>query len=125
MGQFKNMTINGIEYLRTSCFGVLVLLKATGALSWGAADVLNVSFSSENPHEGFLFDSTQRLGILFCFMGVGCILGPIIVEPFLDMNHTYTIQLSCIVSYFLITIGYAGWYEYNNTSGNSGDGDVG
>ena len=42
---FKSMATEGVSYLRQSFFGVLVLLKATAALAYGSADILNVAFS--------------------------------------------------------------------------------
>jgi len=103
------MTGDGIHYLRQSFFGPLVFLKASGALLYGASDILNVSFSQqENDEKG----SSIRLGVLFACMGAGCFFAPLIAERFTDMKNMRSLQIACIVGYALITFGMAGMGYY-------------
>jgi hypothetical protein len=105
--QFRRMTVDGGRYLRSSFFGILVFLKASAALTYGAADVLNVSLS-EQVDDG-INDSSQRLGILFSVAGVGCLLGPLMTEPWVNMDRPESLQLSCIVSFGVVAVGFYGW----------------
>ena len=108
--QFKSMSIEGANYLRASFFGGLIFLKFSAGSVYGPADVLNVAYS-EAPLTGeIVVDSSIRLGILFAVVGVGCLVGPLVVEPFLDMKRPTTLQLSCIFSHVLMAMGYFGWF---------------
>ena len=104
--QFKGMIVDGFYYLRHSFWGSLILLKATGGIIYGAADVLNVSYSEPTgiPDN----QSPSRLGILFACVGVGCFLGPLIADPFTDMKRPASLQKTCIVSIFLTAMGCLG-----------------
>ena len=77
------------------------------------ADVLNVSFSEqgENSSEIDVGKSSQRLGILFAFVGVGCVLGPIIVEHFTRMEEISSLERTCLMSFFLMALGYYGLWQ--------------
>jgi hypothetical protein len=72
----KSMLSDGFKYLRTSYFGALVLIKASDTLTWGAVNVLNVSFSERGDIEG----RSTRLGMIFAAVGVGCLVGPLIFD---------------------------------------------
>ena len=96
--------INGSKYLRSSFFLSLIFLKASAALAYGACDVLNVVLSEEgdgNPN--------TKLGILFSLVGVGCLLGPLLTEPFVSVELPSTVQLSCVLSFGICFFGYIGW----------------
>ena len=103
--QFKGMILEGAKYLSSSFFGALVLLKATGAIAWGACDVLNVALSEL----GDASDNNRKIGILFSVVGIGCLLGPLLTEPCVDLERPTTVQLSCVISFGICTIGYLGW----------------
>jgi MFS family permease len=106
--QFRGMTIDSANYLHSSFFGGLVFLKFSAGSVYGPADVLNVAYS-EDPQAGEIDDSNIRLGILFAVVGVGCVVGPLMVEPYLDMKKPTTLQISCIFSHLLMAAGYFGW----------------
>jgi MFS family permease len=101
LSRLTRMTKEGMSYLFSQSWGAFVLLKFFAALIYGAADILNVSFSeqgensSEINHEG----SSQRLGIIFAFVGIGCILGPIISEPCTYMDNISSLERACLFSY--------------------------
>ncbi len=107
---FCSMVVDGVQYLKGSYFGTPVLLKGTAALGFGACDILNVAFS-EQTDEGDdpLASSNRKLGILFSLVGVGCLLGPLVSEPWLHVERPGTLQVSCIIGFGLSSIGYFGW----------------
>jgi MFS family permease len=82
-----------MDYLRSSPLATaMILFKSSGAILFGASDVLQVSFATvvvtttTMSRDGIddeeeVLDS-QRLGWLFAAVGVGCLIGPLVVpEP--------------------------------------------
>ena len=65
----------------------LVMIKASGALIWMAADVLNVKFS-EMPSMQLLGDQPFTLGLIFASVGFGCFLGPIVFNYFTPPRYS-------------------------------------
>jgi hypothetical protein len=59
---YLRMSKELLQFLFTCGFGALIFLKASGNIIWGAADVLNVSFSHIDGDEA---ESSRRLGILY------------------------------------------------------------
>jgi hypothetical protein len=53
------------------------LIKASGAVVWGASDILQVRFSNLRSMQS-LGDSSTTLGLLFAAIGLACFMGPII-----------------------------------------------
>lgn len=73
--QIKGMTVDGARYLCSSFFGGIVFVKASGAILFGASDVLNVSFAERDVEaEG---NASLRMGAIFAASGIGCLLGPL------------------------------------------------
>lgn len=97
----KGMFIEGTQYIWKSSFGGLVLVKATASLVYGGFDVLNVAFAEKGNIEGRPF----RLGILFACSGIGCLVGPMLVDSYTDMSRPHTLQLSCVGSFVFLTLG--------------------
>ncbi|GMH55583.1 hypothetical protein TrLO_g4780 [Triparma laevis f. longispina] len=64
-GSIKYLTTNGTHLLP------LLFLKSYGCLLWGSADLLNVNFSKGNEF---------NLGLIFASVGVGCLVGPLIMD---------------------------------------------
>ncbi|KAL7522845.1 hypothetical protein ACHAWX_007563 [Stephanocyclus meneghinianus] len=114
-----NMIVNGLSYLRSKQWGAFVFLKGCAALIYGAADVLNVAFSEmgstsdSTSRDANLEGSSERLGILFASVGVGCFLGPVLVESFTDMEKPSSLEGACLVSYLLMAIGCWGLAQIN------------
>lgn len=110
----NQMTKDGVEYLSTSSFGALVFIKCTGGLIYGACDVLNVSFAEEGllrdniTDKQFETESSNRLGILFFMVGAGCLLGPLVSDPIINVKRTETILYSCVFSFGFMAIGCLG-----------------
>ena len=57
---------------------VLVTMKGCGSFSWGAVDVLNVKFSELPSMQ--IEDGATTLGIIFATVGLGCFLGPVVMN---------------------------------------------
>lgn len=73
------ITFQATHSLGYNCRDVLglCLLKASGAIIWGADDVLKVNFSELPEMHGF-GDSALTLGLFFASIGFSCIFGPLI-----------------------------------------------
>lgn len=97
----RSMLLGGVRYLWSSFFGAVVLIKATAALVYGACDVLNVAFSERGNDQGM----PLRLGLLFAFVGIGCLCGPLLFDRWTDMENPKGLQISCIVSMGLMASG--------------------
>ena len=103
--QVRGMTVDGARYIRGSSFGGIVFLKASAAILFGASDVLNVSFSER----GGMDKSSERLGVLFALSGVGCMMGPLLVDQIRGPKPSPNfLQVACIGSLMGITAGYLG-----------------
>lgn len=107
--QMLTMTVDGAAYLRASFFGTLVLVKASGALVYGASDVLNVSFSERVKDN----HSSERLGALFAIVGIGCLLGPLVADRLTTMSDPTSLQLACIVAMAIEALGALGMAAFN------------
>ena len=84
-------------------------MKATAAMAYGATDVLNVAISEKEGTATEWGGSNGKLGILFAVVGIGSIVGPAMAEPFIDAKFPMAIQLSCVLAFAVLTIGYFGW----------------
>ena len=107
LSQFTTMTRDGISYLAANRWGVFALFKFCSALVFGAADVLNVSFA-ERGNGGDLDGSSERLGLIFAFVGLGCFVGPLIFDHVTRMENSESLERSCLASYLLMAIGCFG-----------------
>jgi MFS family permease len=99
--QISEMATKGVSYTKSSFFGALIFLKFSAALLYGAVDVLNISFSERGSDEG----KTTRLGLLFAIDGIGCLIGPLVVDRYTDMAQPKTIQLISVYSFALTVFG--------------------
>lgn len=97
----------GVKYLWSSDFCSLVLLKGIYGLVWGATDILTVVLSETPMDTGI--GSDVKLGIMFAFVGVGALLGPLMTQPFLDVERPTTLQWSCVLAFAATAIGNVGW----------------
>ena len=102
---FTSMWLDGFSYIKTSTFGPMVFMKASGSVIWGAYDVLNVSFSQI---EGDPEQSSERLGTLFFFAGLGSISAAVASDFLGDMRRVESLQLWCIASIGIISIACLG-----------------
>jgi len=72
---------------------------------YGGGDILNVSFAEEDPNSTEA-EQVQRLGALFFSVGFGCMIGPLILEPFTNMENPKTILNACVLAFGLQAIGW-------------------
>lgn len=113
-----DMTVGGANYIRKSSFWPIVLIKASSSLIYGGADVLNVSFSENvqtndtTTDNNNYFDEeaihSRRLGLLFSGVGLGCLIGPFLADPFIKMKHPHTLLDACILAFLAQAIGCLG-----------------
>lgn len=102
---FVAMMTELFYYLCTCDFGLLTLMKSSGSLTWGFADILSVSFAHV---EGDESATSRRIGALYSFAGLGCLLGPPIANCFTDLNRPATLQVACIGAFAFMVIGWTG-----------------
>lgn len=95
-------------YLATCGFGLLVLLKASAGLVWGAEDVIGVEFSTVRDANGQEDQeaSSWRTGLLFSCIGIGWFLGPTLINIVTDANRPYTLQRACLIGLVVLTLGW-------------------
>jgi len=87
-------------------FGLLVLMKASGTVTWGSEDILNVLFSQVRDDE---VESSRRLGMIYSSQGLGCLIGPILATTFIiDGKKPRTMQLACISGLVFVILGWIG-----------------
>ena len=105
----KTTTEKEVErcYLASNSWGAFALYKFCSALVFGAADVLNVSFA-ERGNEGDMDGSSERLGLIFASVGLGCFVAPLIFDHFTRMEDSRSLERSCLVSYLFMAIGCFG-----------------
>jgi Bacterial protein of unknown function (DUF894). len=102
--QIENMIIMGWKYIVTSSFWPLVFMKSTTSLVYGGSDILNVSFAEEDPFST-QEEQSKKLGVLFLSVGLGCLIGPILFEPFTRIDKPRTVLNACVLSFILQAVG--------------------
>ena len=111
---FKQLVV----YLSTCGFGLLVAMKASASLVWGAEDIVGVKFSAVEDADGTIDDkaSSIRTGILFSFVGIGSLLGPTLMNLVTDANKPRTLQRACWIGIIILTTGWL-FISQTNTFG--------
>lgn len=96
-----DLFVRGLQFLflENPLVGACALLKGSIALSYGAVDVLNVSFSSRGS-ESDPSKTSLKLGVLFGCVGVGCILGSMITDAISDLSFPRRIARLSIGGFF-------------------------
>ncbi|KAG2496934.1 hypothetical protein HYH03_004940 [Edaphochlamys debaryana] len=84
---------------------VLVWVKATGAMVWGAADVLNGRFAQSVAMQS-LGGPDQTLGLILAGMGLGCVVGPLIANGITPGVARFW-RISIAVAFVMLSGGYA------------------
>ncbi|CAB9496371.1 Pfam:DUF894 [Seminavis robusta] len=97
----QRMTMEGIAFLQSNPCGAFVMMKTSGAIIYGACDVLAVAFSEADYGNGndtrSASDNAARLGYLLASAGVGCIVGPLISDHCTRMDIPASHQKACIL----------------------------
>lgn len=104
----KRMINDGVTYITGVNFWPLIFLKFSAAFVYGGSDVLNVSFSEQDSGPGDEARNSERLGFLFCSVGVGCFIGPLICDHFTNMDSYKSILSACVVAFFFMGSGCFG-----------------
>jgi len=101
---FFYMNAELIQYIWTCDFGLLILLKATGCLIFGSADVLNITLSHI---EGDESGTSRLMGRIYSCVGIGCMLGPVLANStIVHGDKPRTLQLAIL---FGLVFMFAGW----------------
>uniref|UniRef100_A0A7S0F4L8 Major facilitator superfamily (MFS) profile domain-containing protein n=1 Tax=Craspedostauros australis TaxID=1486917 RepID=A0A7S0F4L8_9STRA len=103
------MTLECLDYLNNSYFGLLVFMKASSCFAYGGVDVINVAISEEDPTA----NTSMRLGFIFACLSGGALIGPFVFEIFTSLDRPWTSQIACIVALVFIGIGLAGWVIFD------------
>mmetsp|Transcript_32854 Transcript_32854/g.79866 ORF Transcript_32854/g.79866 Transcript_32854/m.79866 type:complete len:587 (-) Transcript_32854:255-2015(-) len=109
------MFIDGLRFVivEMPMVGAFALLKGSAAAVYGAADVLNVSFSErgseDNPHL-----TSLKLGSLFGSVGLGCIVGSMISDQLASLSNPNRIFRLCLLGFLLIGVGYVLLLEWTS-----------
>jgi len=77
----------------------LVIMKGCGSLTWGAVDILNVKFSENVDMQ--VGDGATTLGLIFASVGLGCFLGPVILNAAVEPKPRPLLWASALAFIFL------------------------
>jgi len=102
---FARMFMQLMGFLIVCKFGMLVFMKATGQLTWGSADVINIHFAHMDKDE---VTKSKHIGLMYSSVGIGCLLGPIFANNFTDMEHPRSLQFACVSALGVISFGWVG-----------------
>jgi hypothetical protein len=103
--KFKALIFEGIQYLSTCSFAMFVILKTSGSIIIGCADVLNVRLSHIKEDEA---RDSERLGILLAMFGLGFLIGPLVSERFVTIKRPRSILGACVIAFALLSLGFVG-----------------
>mmetsp|Transcript_50535 Transcript_50535/g.54629 ORF Transcript_50535/g.54629 Transcript_50535/m.54629 type:complete len:211 (-) Transcript_50535:157-789(-) len=84
--------------------GAYMLFKGSAGLAFGAADILNVSFSEIGSEDDESLTSL-KLGLLFGSVGIGCIIASVVSDKFTNLSRPLQIARLCISGYLFISVG--------------------
>ena len=103
--------VDGLRYLRGEPFILAIaLVKAGGALTWGAIDVLQLPLAADYFPIGE--QGTITLSIFYAVTGVGSGLGPLLVRRWLGDSRRASLQ-ALTVGFVLLVIGAFGLSQAN------------
>ena len=109
---FCKMSKETFTYLFNSGFGLVIFLKASGTITWGAEDILTEAYAHIDGDEA---ETSRRIGDIYSSIGLGCVFGPIIANSFVvDGSKPVTVQKACIMSFAVLVIGWAGIAKAQN-----------
>ncbi|KAL3919084.1 MAG: hypothetical protein SGILL_003936, partial [Bacillariaceae sp.] len=98
-----------VTYLRTCEFGMMVLLKSSASFVWGIEDIVGAEFSTVYEKKDGTENeelSSIHMGMLFSVVGLGCMVGPAIVNMVSDAHRPYTLQRACLMGVSFLTGGW-------------------
>ena len=96
------------KYLFQCGCGMLVFMKATDSLIWGPGDIIGVEIATIRNKDGSENEdvSSYRMGLYYCFSGLGVFLGPTLANWFSNADRPVSLQRSCLIA---ILITMTGW----------------
>ena len=96
-------------YLWTCGFGLLVFQKSAASFVWGIEDIVGAEFSTVFDQETGEEDEEQsswNMGLLFSSIGLGCMVGPAIVNIITSADKPYSLQRACVIGLCFLTVGW-------------------
>ena len=109
--------IDGLRYLRQHRFILgITLVKAGGALAWGAINVLEINFASQvftldlgglSERLRFADATAATLGAIFFMTGLGTGLGPIVMRRIMG-DRPRRIMLGISIGFIILALGIFG-----------------
>lgn len=102
-----------LQYLYNSGFGMLTLLQPCASAIWGSSDVLNASYAHVLNDEA---ETSRRLGLISSSVGLGCLLGPMLLNLIVDVDQPRRLQLACVNAFAWMGFAWLGMSyvsEYN------------
>ena len=114
LDKVKRMIRDGATYISSTHFWPLIFLKFSAAFVYGGSDVLNVSFSEQGSGLNDEATNSERLGLLFCSVGMGCFIGPMISDHFTNMDSYHSILSACVLSFLLMGVGCFGMSYFSS-----------
>ncbi len=98
--------VEGLRYLRGRPFILgLALVKAGGALVWGAINVMEIPLAQEVfPFRG---NGTLTLGLIYAAVGIGTGFGPLFIRRWTGERRA-SLLWAILISFVMLTLGAAG-----------------
>jgi len=98
------------KYLVACGFWVMVFQRASASLVWGMEDITNAEFANmsiqDDGSENDEVVSANKIGMIYSVSGVGCFVGPSLLNLFTNSHYPYTYQRACLVGLILLSIGW-------------------
>mmetsp|Transcript_11169 Transcript_11169/g.22966 ORF Transcript_11169/g.22966 Transcript_11169/m.22966 type:complete len:606 (+) Transcript_11169:118-1935(+) len=102
---FGKLSMELFGYLVSCKFTMLVFMKATGNITRGSADVINVHYAHI---DGDVAATSSRVGIIYSSVGTGCLLGPFVANYFTNIDRVASLQGACIIAMGINAFGWIG-----------------
>jgi MFS family permease len=95
-------------YLVTCGFGLMVFLKSSASFIWGIEDIVLPEFATVFNEDGTEDEelSSMRMGEAFSVVGLGCLVGPTLVNLITDAHRPHTLQRACLIGVGFLTSGW-------------------
>jgi len=95
-------------YLTACGFGWMVFVKPSASLVWGIEDIVGAQFATVFDDDGTedTVLSSIHMGLLFSTIGLGCSIGPMILNTISDARKPYTLQRASLVGLTVLGLGW-------------------
>mmetsp|Transcript_17466 Transcript_17466/g.42487 ORF Transcript_17466/g.42487 Transcript_17466/m.42487 type:complete len:403 (-) Transcript_17466:3955-5163(-) len=92
-------------YLTTCGFGAMVFLKSSASFIWGIEDIVLPEYATVFNEDGTEDEevSSMHMGEAFTVVGIGCFVGPALVNLITDAHRPHTLQRACLIGVGFLT----------------------